>query len=75
MSCLPKNQLILSTTYNLNASFTKQVAVCAKLDKNGYLAARVKLMNSHPQASIYLNPEELKLFNSFFKEVRLFFNN
>ena len=72
MSYLPRNQLILSTTYNLHASFTRQVAVGAELDKNAYLAARVKLMSSHPQTSIYLNPEKWKLFNSFFKEMRLF---
>ena len=43
MSSLLRNKLILSTTYNLYVSFTKQVAVGVELDKNGYLAARVKL--------------------------------
>ena len=75
MSYLPRNQLILSTIYNLNTSFAKQVAVGAEFDKNGYLAARVKLMSSHLQAYIISNPEDWKLFSSFFKEMRIFFNN
>ena len=58
MSYLPRNQLILSATYNLNASFKKQVAVDAELDKNRYLAARVNLMYGYPHTSIYLNSNE-----------------
>ena len=42
-----KNQLAHSTTYNLSASYIKQVIVGAELDKNGNITARVKLMSSH----------------------------
>ena len=75
MSYVPKNQLLLSTTYNLNSSFTKQAVIGAELCKNGSLSARLKLISSHPQSNISLHSEEWKLLNSFFEEMKLFFHN
>ena len=66
MSYVPNNQLSLSTTYNLNSSFTKQAVIGAELCKNGNLSTRVKLISSHPQSNISLHPEEWKLLNIFF---------
>ena len=43
MPYIPRNQLILSTTYNLSASSTKQVVVGAELDKNGNKKGKIYL--------------------------------
>ena len=60
MSYTPRDQMLHSTSYNLNSSFTKQIIVGAELQKNENLTSIVQLVASHPRASISVHPEEWK---------------
>lgn len=75
MAYVHRNQLLLSTSYNLSSSFTKQVVVGVEYNKeNKELNIKVKLISSHPQASLSFSFEEWKFFSSYFKEIYRFFN-
>ena len=66
--------MVMSTTYNLDPSFTKQAVIGLDVNKDGNLSPCIKFMSSHPRSFIVLSEEDWEVFKSYFKVFELFFN-
>ena len=66
--------MVMSTTYNLDPSFTKQAVIGLDVNKDGNLSPCIKFMSSHPRSCIVLSEEDWEVFKSYSKVFELFFN-
>lgn len=68
------DQMLLSSVYNLNAQYTKQISVGVvyHINKNPFIL--VQLRGSHPKSVICLIPESWNLLKLHFNQIKLFFD-
>ena len=60
MAYIPKSQMVMPTTYNLDPSFTKQAIIGLDVNKDGNLSPCIKFMSSHPRSCIVLSEKDWK---------------
>lgn len=73
MTFIGGDQSMLATTYNLNASFTKQAVVRVVFQDDGRLTTSVRLKGSHPRSNILLSSHDWKDFKNYFDKMSVYF--
>lgn len=74
MSYMPRNQLLLSSTFNLNSSFTKQIIIGTLFENDAELYSVLNFVSSHLRSSISFNLDDWNIFKSYLKNILSYFN-
>lgn len=64
---------MLTTTYNLNSSFTKLVIIGVEFTDAGTLTVKLKFVSSYQRCSISLSSEDWTILKMYFIDIALLF--